>query len=398
MKSKPNFNFLFSIGILILIVLSLQSYSKEVIESPISTHLKKMNLIEGGTITIGSTAFQNITPKDKTLFFTNIPRRQKVASFYISATEVTNAEWRVFYEDKIKELGAEEALELYYPDTLVWLSDFEDEQTIAEPMTYNYFQNSAFKDYPVLGISWVQVQVFCKWKTQKLKLSAKKIGKEIDLTFRLPTEAEWEYAAKSPQEVTNQEIITRINLYPWDGYEFKKNGKYLANNGAIWDNNGIGIKYYPDDGCQFTCNVGAYLPNGWGLYDMAGNVAEWVLDTAAIYRKNNRKFKLHKVSDAEVLIQTVKNKIANSDKKIKNIHQKEYERLIHDKDILSRGDMRTIKGGSWDDGLAYLQIGSREGMDKDRQSSRVGFRIAASSHDGKYSKYFPKKSWKPNKK
>ncbi len=81
----------FPIGI--LITFSFQSYSTKIKESPISTHLKKMNLIEGGTITIGSTAFHNITPKDKTLFFTNIPRRQKVASFYISATEITNAEW-----------------------------------------------------------------------------------------------------------------------------------------------------------------------------------------------------------------------------------------------------------------------------------------------------------------
>jgi len=382
MKNKVSFITFFWLGILGVMILVFQSHTESIPPKSVKSILKKMHFVEGAEITSRHIDYHKITERDTTLLFSSSAKKHRVSSFYISATEVTNIEWWEFYSSIVDELGYEKASE-YYPDTLVW-----------DPLLNPYYKRTVkdyfdYDNYPVVGISWVHAQAYCQWKTQQLK---ELTDEPIDLIFRLPTQYEWEHAALGPQALRESNEVAR---YPWDGYNYMKNGKYLANFGSISDINGARIKSPTDDGGLVMTAVGNYPPNFNGLYDMAGNVAEWVLDTAKILDWTNKEM-IHKESDITVLIEECENRIA-----LDSQHLARYEffkkRLIHDKEILSKGDMKAIKGGAWSDGLAYLQVGSMEAMDKDKKSARVGFRVAI-SYNKKYEKYFPKKYWQPKKK
>jgi len=360
-------------------------------EDPIKEELKKMHLVLKDTfVTVGLTEFNTILESDTTLLSYNVLYRQAVNFFYISATEVTNKEWKEFYLAMKEELGVEQAMKLYYPDTLTWQVEFK--YSYNEPMSRNYFQHPIFKDYPVVGISWLQAQAYCKWRTQKLVNLAKKKGKIIDMTFRLPTTAEWELAARGPKGGYGPKRSDLPN-YPWN-HRYIENGKHLANFGRIEDKNGAEIKNHSEDGGLYTTPVGKYPPNLWGLYDMAGNVAEWVADTAMIYSSVSKKL-IFKTSDIDLEIEYFNSKTDSLgwDKELITYFR---NKLIHDEKILSSGDMRTIKGGSWSNGLAYLQIGSKEAREKENVSCGLGFRVAM-SYDPKFEKYFPTKNWKAPK-
>lgn len=354
MKKKTYYNLFFPIGILCLMAfISKYEYENP---KPIKEILEKMHLIEGRTFAVGMNEFDKTTENDSTLLFWNNPHRPAVDSFYISATEVTNIEWREFYLAMRDKLGVEKAVELYYPDTLIWIKEFPF--SYMKVLTEAYFQNPDFGDYPVVGISWVQAQDYCKWKSQMLKSAAKGHSELINLAFRLPTQNEWELAANGPP---NSIGVRGKVIYPWKGYSYQKDGKYLANFGKIEDLNGAIAKTDADDDALYTIAVGNYPPNLWGLYDMAGNVAEWVSDTAGIYY--NHKKMVYELMDFDSIIQFCENQ------KILNWHDADYyeyykQKLIHDREVLSKGDMRLIKGGSWRDGLAYLQIGSKEAIDR----------------------------------
>ena len=145
-----------------------------------------------------------------------------------------------------------------YPDTLCWIHDFV--YSYNEPMTRNYFWHPAFDNYPVVGISWPQANAFCNWRTElwnNYRASHSQVT--VDL-FRLPTESEWEYAARGGHDESP---------YPWGGpYMRNKKGCILANFKP-------GRGDYSDDGGLYTVKADAYFPNDYGLYCMAGNVAEW---------------------------------------------------------------------------------------------------------------------------
>ncbi len=145
-----------------------------------------------------------------------------------------------------------------YPDTTVWINDFAN--SFNEPYARFYFSHSSYDDYPVVGVSWEQASAFCVWRTDYLKKSYGMRGVTHIEAFRLPTEAEWEYAARAG----NSE-----NLYPWPGEVPRTEKGCFAGNFKPEDGN------YTQDGFLITSPTGAYRANEFGLYDMAGNVAEW---------------------------------------------------------------------------------------------------------------------------
>ncbi len=214
-----------------------------------------------------------------------------------------------------------------YPDTLCWVHDFT--YSYNEPMTRNYFWHPAFDNYPVVGVDWKQVTAFSKWRTRFWNDFRTELGDVINDEFRLPTESEWEYAARGGRD---------ISPYPWGGpYMRNKKGCILANFKP-------GRGDYPDDGGFYTVKVDAYFPNDYGLYNMAGNVSEW---TSTAFYENSYSF----VWDLNPDIQ--------------------YNAQNSDAITLKR---KVIRGGSWKDIAYYCQTGVRNFEYQDSAKAYVGFR------------------------
>ncbi len=216
-----------------------------------------------------------------------------------------------------------------YPDTLVWLSDFAYAQN--EPLTQGYFSHPAFKNYPVVGVTWRQARAFTVWRTRLYATYAasKKMPEYIRSDYMLPTEAEFEYAARGG----------RIgNDYPWGG-PYIRNAK-----GCLMANFKPGRGNYIDDGGAFTVNVKSYFPNDYGLYNMAGNVAEW---TASAYDESANTF-THDLNPTF-----------------------NYEAKANDPAVLKR---KSVRGGSWKDIGYFLQNSTRSFEYQDTAKSYIGFR------------------------
>jgi formylglycine-generating enzyme required for sulfatase activity len=218
-----------------------------------------------------------------------------------------------------------------YPDTLCWIADFT--YSFNEPMTTRYFWHPAYDNYPVVGVTWKQASAFCIWRTEYLNAALSAAGQPPVHEYRLPIESEWEYAARGGLE---------HSMYPWGGYYTRnKEGCFLANFKPLRGN-------YIDDGGSVTLAVGTYQPNEYGLYDMAGNVAEW---TANAYDESAYIF-THDL---------------NPDYK--------YNALPDDPPVLKR---KVIRGGSWKDIGYYLQCGARSYEYQDTAKSYIGFRCVRS--------------------
>lgn len=214
-----------------------------------------------------------------------------------------------------------------YPDTLVWIRDFS--YAYNEPMTKRYYSHPAFGNYPVVGVNWNQATVFCEWRTSYLNayLESKHLATESD--FRLPTEAEWEYAARGGRSQS---------MYPWGNY-------YLRNKkGCLLANFKPGRGNYPEDGGFYTVRADAYWPNDFGLYCMAGNVAEW---TSSFYYEGAANFSHDMNPDIRWNAQ-------DSDP--------------------PRMKRKVIRGGSWKDVGMYLQTSARTYEYQDTAKSYIGFR------------------------
>jgi sulfatase modifying factor 1 len=214
-----------------------------------------------------------------------------------------------------------------YPDTLVWIRDFS--YSYNEPMTKRYFSHPSFGNYPVVGVSWKQATAFCEWRTHYLNsfLESKKRSQESD--FRLPTEAQWEYAARGGRSQT---------MFPWGNY-------YLRNKkGCLMANFKPGRGNYPEDGGFYTVRADAYWPNDFGLYCMSGNVAEW---TSTIYYEGRTNF-MHDM---------------NPDVR--------WNAKDDDPPLMKR---KIIRGGSWKDVGYYLQNGTSTYEYMDSAKSYIGFR------------------------
>jgi len=214
-----------------------------------------------------------------------------------------------------------------YPDTLCWIADFT--YSFNEPWTEMYFWHPGFDEYPVVGVNWKQATAFCIWRSQLLNNYLVSKGQPWVMSYRLPTEAEWEYAARGG--IDNE-------MYPWGGlYTRNDKGCFLANFKPMRGR-------YADDGGMTTVSVGTYAPNDFGLYDMAGNVAEW---TSGSFDESSYSF-------THDLNPTYK-----------------YNALPDDPSVMKR---KVIRGGSWKDIGYYLQNGTRTYEYQDSSKSYIGFR------------------------
>lgn len=218
-----------------------------------------------------------------------------------------------------------------YPDTLCWVADFT--YSYNEPFVNMYFWHPAYDNYPVVGVTWKQARAFCIWRTMTLNDALSKDGEPNVQEYRLPIEAEWEYAARGGLQ---------NSMYPWGGmYTRNREGCFLANFKPLRGN-------YGDDGGLHTVRVGSYEPNEWGLYDMAGNVAEW---TISAYDESAYMF-THDL---------------NPDYK--------YEARPDDPAVMKR---KVVRGGSWKDIAYYMQVGTRSYEYQDTSKCYIGFRCVRS--------------------
>ena len=214
-----------------------------------------------------------------------------------------------------------------YPDTLVWIRDFS--YSYNEPMSKRYFSHPSFGNYPVVGVNWKQANAFCEWRTEYLNgfLESKKRNAESD--FRLPTEAEWEYAARGGRSQAP---------FPWGGY-------YLRNKkGCLLANFIPGRGNYPEDGGFYTVRADGYWPNDFGLYNMAGNVSEW---TSSLYYEGAYNFQHDMNPD-------IRWNAKDSDP--------------------PRMKRKVIRGGSWKDVGYFLHNSARNYEYQDTAKSYIGFR------------------------
>ena len=216
-----------------------------------------------------------------------------------------------------------------FPDTLAWMHDYS--YAFNEPMTDEYFWHPAFDDYPVVGINWDQAVAFTKWRTQMMNSFLRRNNEPTLPDFRLPTESEWEYAARGGMD---------LSPYPWGGpYTRNHKGCFLANFKPLRGN-------YTADGGLRSVKVASYNPNPYGLYDMAGNVSEWTSNT----------FDESAFSYAHDM---------NMD----------YTLTAEDSDseVLKR---KVIRGGSWKDISYFIQTSTRDFEYQDTAKCYIGFRCA----------------------
>jgi len=441
-------------------------------------------LITGGTFVMGATQDQVMYEWD------NIPRRVTVNSFYMDQTEVSNHNYceylfwlsRVFGSSENSEQRAIFTKAL--PDTMVW----------REPLGYNeplitlYLRHPAYQDYPVVGVSWRQASDFCLWRSDRVnekrlldkgyitsldlepsadnyfntetyaaglytstsapgkRMEGKKASYETGTllpNYRLPTECEWEYAALGLVGNTYGSNIESRRIYPWDGNYVRESNPKSKNYGQFTDNfkrgrgDYMGVAGHSNDGYAIPAPVGSFAPNDYGLYNMAGNVAEWVQD---VYRPlsfedvadfspfRGNVFQIN-VIDPETGL-PVKDPITGRIQK-RDIEDPDYEDLtslnfkksdyinykdgdwesllVDYKDIskkwsepddsygtdnmytswdadepsnirtLISDKSRVIKGGSWKDPAYYLSPSVRRYLDEDRATNYIGFRCAMNS-------------------
>lgn len=214
-----------------------------------------------------------------------------------------------------------------YPDTLCWMRDFS--YSYNEPMAKRYFSHPSFGNYPVVGVNWKQAVAFCHWRTQYLNAWLLKNRKATESDFRLPTEAEWEYAARGGRSQS---------MFPWGNY-------YLRNKkGCLLANFKPGRGNYVEDGGFYTVRADAYWPNDFSLYNMAGNVSEW---TSSLFYESAYNF----VHDMNPDIQ--------------------WNALDSDPPRMKR---KVVRGGSWKDVGYFLQTSTRQYEYQDSAKSYIGFR------------------------
>ncbi|PMD92304.1 gliding motility lipoprotein GldJ [Siphonobacter sp. BAB-5405] len=337
--------------------------------------------IEGGRFVMGS------LEEDVAGVHNNVDRTVTVQSFFMDETEIANVHY-LEYLYAIQRDSSQEFYEAALPDTTVWASEMAFNDTYVE----QYLRYPGFRMYPVVGVSWVQAQDYSAWRTgavnndlaRKATGGGKKGKKGAEAlaeataqqysggraaietgyvlpNYRLPTEAEWEYAAKAligTQYVDENQTHQRV--YPWDGSSLRKSSG--RNKGTMLANykrgrgDYAGIAGRSNDGAIITDEVYSYPPNDFGLYNMAGNVNEWVWD---VYRPSSFQVfsDLNPVRRDGYLDQA------------KNYDTEDFNSLISNRS-------RVYKGGSWADIAYWLAPGTRRYLDQDSSTATIGFRCS----------------------
>lgn len=408
-------------------------------------------LIQGGTFSMGR------TEQDITVEWTNIPRRVTVSSFYMDETEVANVHYLEYLYWISRVFGADypEVYKHALPDSLVW----RDQLAYNEPMIKYYLRHPSYQYYPVVGVNWLQANDFCAWRTDRvneqilvregiLRINPNQINEDNfnteaylagqyeglvktmleDLNpnsgssgtrkvrmedgiflpeYRLPTEAEWEYAALAYIGNTIFERITERKLYPWNGHvvrnaDAKFQGDMMANFKRGRGDN-MGVAGYLNDNADRPAPVKAYWPNDYGLYNMAGNVSEWVMD---VYRpltpEDETDFNPHRGNVFQTQVRDEEGNVAEKDSlgritmrpvteeeaaerrnynRADNISyldgdEPDYIKYEFGVSTLIDDKARVYKGGSWKDRAYWMSPGSRRFLDEKQATDYIGFRCA----------------------
>ncbi len=416
-------------------------------------------LIEGGSFVMGSHE-ENVTFSND-----NFKKKVTVQSFYLDETEVSNIQYLEYLYWIGRVFSFPEIYKNALPDTNSWRSKL----AFNEPFVEYYFRHPAYQDYPVVGVSWLQAKNFADWRTDRVNetiLDREKIIKYTPNTeaddnnfnskaylagqyefsvktkkkvlrdysqkkkkrrdkvrvedgillpeYRLPTEAEWEYAALAGIGNSTLENVDEGKIYPWNDLTVR----WTSNNGATERVRGLilanfkrgdgdqgGIAGKLNDGGFITTPVFSFWPNDYGLYNMAGNVSEWVMD---VYRPLSSedmadfnsfrgnvytKLKLDAYGDIEMkdtlgrliyeLVDPAQNvnrrnykvgdNIGFKDELNYNGGEQQYEYGVTS---LIDNQARVIKGGSWNDRAYWMSPGTRRYLDEELSLSTLGFRCA----------------------
>lgn len=217
-----------------------------------------------------------------------------------------------------------------YPDTTCWVNDFTN--SYNDPYLLNYFSHPAYNAHPVVGVSWEQATAFCHWRTMYLNNSLALKGQKV-LDFRLPTEAEWELAARGKQ---------KKGRFPW------LSNKTSTERGCYYANFKPGKGDYTSDGYLITSKVASYPPNEYGLYDMAGNAAEW---TSTNWSESG-------FEDMNDINSSLHTKISQTDRYINK--------------------RKVVRGGSWKDAARFVEVNARTFEYMNESRSYIGFRCVRS--------------------
>ena len=410
--------------------------------------------VQGGTFTMGR------VEQDVMYRWDNAPRRVTVASFYMDETEVSNQDYREFTHWLSRVYPNNKAkINSALPDTTLWRSAL----AYNEPYVENYYRHPAFSDYPVVGVTWEQATAYCTWRTDRVNEqilvdrgimahdntqtgqnvytsktyltglyqgtdgekplenpdgTTKRIRWEDGImlpSYRLPTEAEWEYAAYGLTENMDGELLTDKKLYPWNGAylrEDSKKGKgQMKANFVRGRGDMMGVAGALNDNADITAPVFSYEANDFGLYCMAGNVNEWVADVyrplsskdveefnpyrgnvITEYRRDNNgtlmrnEFgELVKDTVAGLDFRNFKDGDPNSqivegtDWQIAKDRGTDAMYIQDEKGSFSSlitDNVRVYKGGSWKDRPYWLVPGARRYLEQERAQNDLGFRCA----------------------
>ncbi|MFZ1703657.1 MAG: SUMF1/EgtB/PvdO family nonheme iron enzyme [Saprospiraceae bacterium] len=411
-------------------------------------------LVEGGTFTMGTTL------QDVTYEFNNVPRRVTVSSFYMDETEVSNINYKE-YLHWLRTFYASypEVYRQALPDTLVW----REELAYNEPLVETYLRHPSYDDYPVVGVNWLQANEYCKWRSNRVNqalliergilnpnpderdsdtydskaylagqyqgnvkknLPDLSTGGERPVKFedgillpdyRLPTEAEWEYAALSlqgNQPTSEDELITDRRFFPWNGNTIRyktrnsQQGLVLANF-KRGRGDYMGMAGRLNDRASFPAPVRTFFPNDFGLYNMAGNVNEWTFDTyrpttsQTLSDPENHDLNPFRGNQFKELVLDEDGKPVEKDSlgalKSRYIDDEEaatrenykkgdlrdyvdgdedFIKYLYGETTLINDKSKVYKGGSWSDRLFWLSPGARRYKDEDKSSRDIGFRCA----------------------
>jgi len=411
--------------------------------------------IEGGSFTMGR------VEQDVMYHWNNVPRRVTVESFYMDETVTTNRDWRfyLFWLSRVY-VSYPEVYRRALPDTLVWLTPL----SYNEPLMETYFRHPSYADYPVVGVSWLKAVDYCDWRTDRVnerimiregilevdpnqrdrenfntdaylkgqyegvvRQNLKSLDPDKDERivkmedgillpkYRLPTEAEWEYAALALIGNSVNERIWERRIYPWNGSVLRRHDKKTR--GAMMANyrrkggDYMGVASALNDGGSVTQPVYSFWPNDYGLYAMAGNVNEWVMD---VYRPQSsddmddfnpfrgntymmldldpatgmpvEKDDLGKLKRSAL----TENQATSQRRQIKTSDYRNYldgdsisvissADIMYDPGIsLVTNTVRVYKGGSWKDRPYWLAPGARRFLEEDESRDDLGFRCAMS--------------------